>query len=284
MILISKYYASKVWTNHERKSAQARAFHENDDYILPVRLDDTEIAGVLPTVGYLRWQTETPASIAEAVAAKLGETRAQPASAARPKLAVPHGPSRPMDWSQLQPFHFESFDGPTSGLWAPFREEKWTADLRDGKYVLSNYTDRVAVKYLYFQINNEDMSHCAISIDVMSALREPPSLAGAGLIYRFNRKTNNYYAFTLRYDKYIFSCRQDGSYRPLFSGRITGLDSNCLNTIAMFGKASTFQLYVNGQLVRIIENADIDSGDVGIIAMGMGDFFFDDLAVYRMDG
>ena len=53
VIFISKHYATKVWTNHERKSAQARALQENREYVLPVRLDDTEIKGILPTVGYL---------------------------------------------------------------------------------------------------------------------------------------------------------------------------------------------------------------------------------------
>ena len=52
VIFISKHYAAKVWTNHERKSAQARALQENREYVLPVRLDDTEIAGIPPTIGY----------------------------------------------------------------------------------------------------------------------------------------------------------------------------------------------------------------------------------------
>jgi hypothetical protein len=52
VIFISKHYAAKVWTNHERKSAQARALQENREYVLPVRLDDTEIPGIPPTIGY----------------------------------------------------------------------------------------------------------------------------------------------------------------------------------------------------------------------------------------
>lgn len=49
VLFISQHYAIKVWTNHERKSAQARALKENREYVLPVRLDDTEIPGILPT-------------------------------------------------------------------------------------------------------------------------------------------------------------------------------------------------------------------------------------------
>src|SRR5882724_10999934 len=39
VLFISKYYAKKLWANHERKSAQARAFKQHVEYILPVRLD-----------------------------------------------------------------------------------------------------------------------------------------------------------------------------------------------------------------------------------------------------
>ncbi len=51
--LLSTYYAAKLWTSHELKAAQARAFTEQHAYILPIRLDDTDIPGILQTVGYL---------------------------------------------------------------------------------------------------------------------------------------------------------------------------------------------------------------------------------------
>jgi hypothetical protein len=47
ILFLSKHYATKLWTNHERESAQARAFEENREYLLPARFDDTPIPGVL---------------------------------------------------------------------------------------------------------------------------------------------------------------------------------------------------------------------------------------------
>ena len=52
IIFVSEPYAQKVWTRHELKQAQARAFRENREYILPVRLDDTEVHGLNATTGY----------------------------------------------------------------------------------------------------------------------------------------------------------------------------------------------------------------------------------------
>lgn len=53
LIIISKDYAEKQWTNLERKAAQARAFSQNKEYILPLKLDDTEIPGINETTGYV---------------------------------------------------------------------------------------------------------------------------------------------------------------------------------------------------------------------------------------
>lgn len=72
VILISSFYAKKKWTSHERKSAQERAFRENKEYILPVRLDDTEIPGLPETVGYIDLRTSSIEEIVDLVSMKLG--------------------------------------------------------------------------------------------------------------------------------------------------------------------------------------------------------------------
>lgn len=52
-MIVSKNYAEKNWTNLERQIVQAKAFRENSEYILPLKLDNTEIPGLLPTIGYI---------------------------------------------------------------------------------------------------------------------------------------------------------------------------------------------------------------------------------------
>lgn len=54
VIFISTAYVERMWTNHERRSAQARALEEKGaEYILPIRIDDTDVPGLPPTIGYL---------------------------------------------------------------------------------------------------------------------------------------------------------------------------------------------------------------------------------------
>jgi hypothetical protein len=72
VMFISEHYAKKVWTNHERESAQARALEENTACILPARFDDTEVPGLRRTVGYLSLHGRDPKDFAELIARKVG--------------------------------------------------------------------------------------------------------------------------------------------------------------------------------------------------------------------
>ncbi len=71
VIFVSNSYANKLWTNHERESAQSRAFGESQEYILPARFDDTEIPGLLKTVGYVDLRQKTSEELASLIVKKL---------------------------------------------------------------------------------------------------------------------------------------------------------------------------------------------------------------------
>lgn len=71
VIFISKQYSEKLWTKHELKSAQSRAFEENREYILPVRFDDTELPGLNKTIGYIDLNNMLPSELAEIIKIKI---------------------------------------------------------------------------------------------------------------------------------------------------------------------------------------------------------------------
>src|ERR1019366_5061343 len=70
-MLISAAYVSKIWTTHERRSALARAVEQREEYILPIRLDETEVPGFPASRSYLRWPPESAQSIAAIIKSKL---------------------------------------------------------------------------------------------------------------------------------------------------------------------------------------------------------------------
>lgn len=73
LMVISNDYKDKQWTNHERKAAQARAFSQNKEYILPLKLDDTEIPGLNETIGYIDFRNSNVNEIVALLQSKLKE-------------------------------------------------------------------------------------------------------------------------------------------------------------------------------------------------------------------
>jgi hypothetical protein len=86
VMFISSHFAAKMWTNHERQNAQARAFSESNEYILPARFDDTEIPGILPTVAYVDLRKKTPSGLCELILGKLLLAKGTPHAGPRHRL------------------------------------------------------------------------------------------------------------------------------------------------------------------------------------------------------
>lgn len=76
IMFISSNYARKLWTKRERESAQARAFRESREYILPLRLDDTELPGIEETVGYVDLRTTSHEEVLRLLTEKLRQPEA----------------------------------------------------------------------------------------------------------------------------------------------------------------------------------------------------------------
>jgi len=73
LMFISKRYSEKLWTKREREAAQARAFKESREYILPLRLDDTDIPGIEGTIGYLDLRTTSIDEVVHLISKKISD-------------------------------------------------------------------------------------------------------------------------------------------------------------------------------------------------------------------
>lgn len=83
VMILSTSYERKLWTNHERKSAQERAFREREEYILPVRLDDTRIPGIRDTIGYIDLRHTSLDELVGMILVKLGKDQPAPSSSSK---------------------------------------------------------------------------------------------------------------------------------------------------------------------------------------------------------
>jgi hypothetical protein len=75
-MFISKAYATREWTNHERQSALARAMKERGKaYVLPIRVDETELTGLPPNIGYVSIHEKSMDEIAALLVKKVRGAR-----------------------------------------------------------------------------------------------------------------------------------------------------------------------------------------------------------------
>lgn len=75
VVFASQHYERKVWTSHERQAAQERALREKgNEYLLPIRIDDTLIPGLPATIGYVEISLGVE-RIAELLVAKMKARR-----------------------------------------------------------------------------------------------------------------------------------------------------------------------------------------------------------------
>lgn len=65
IMFISKEYVRKAWPTHERKAALQKQIKVGEDYILPVRFDDTVVFGLPSSIAYMDANTNSSEDIAK---------------------------------------------------------------------------------------------------------------------------------------------------------------------------------------------------------------------------
>ncbi len=86
-MFISRAYSEKMWTREERRAAMARAMQEKRAYILPIRLDRTELEGLLPSVAFISYSEHSEDKIVNLILEKLDAGNSNRTSAA-PSLTL----------------------------------------------------------------------------------------------------------------------------------------------------------------------------------------------------
>lgn len=77
VVFVSAEYRDRMWTNHERKSAIARAMTQKEDYLLPVKVDASDLPGLPPTTGYLSLIDRSIDEIASLLVKKLEQAESR---------------------------------------------------------------------------------------------------------------------------------------------------------------------------------------------------------------
>jgi len=88
VVFISKDYVRKAWTKVEERAMHARVFHGYEDYIIPIRLDDTDIPAIPNTTGCIHGASTSPANAASLIVDKLRSGPVTPSPVSYPDRIV----------------------------------------------------------------------------------------------------------------------------------------------------------------------------------------------------
>jgi hypothetical protein len=109
IVFVSENYIQKAWTKHELRSAQARAFEQNSEYILPIKLDDTELPGLPKTICYIDFRQTSVKELVKLLSEKIGTMRRPNPQAVREKIESSDAKDRLFALSQIAIFKMEGF-------------------------------------------------------------------------------------------------------------------------------------------------------------------------------
>jgi hypothetical protein len=153
VIFISEHYARKAWTQHELRSAQARAFQQNSEYILPIKLDDTELPGLPSTIAYIDLRRTPIQEVVHLVSEKIGIAERPNMMDIRRLMASENTEDRLAGLSQIAVFKIKDLLDTTTEVMlhdgSPLVRER-------AAWALDNLNDRRALSALITALHDEN--------------------------------------------------------------------------------------------------------------------------------
>jgi hypothetical protein len=160
----------------------------------------------------------------------------------------------------------------------------WEAAIDDGDYVVENHSDDDSIRYVQLSLNNDgkpiDTSVSSVDVDVDGTFEGEE--AGAGILYRFDPDTQTYLAFVLTKNGYMILKRGEDGVQTISQGAAAHpSDGATLEVNTLDSGALEFR--VEDKVVATIPGDEFKGSHVGMVAVGRGEFDFDNFQVYSPD-
>lgn len=193
------------------------------------------------------------------------------------------------EYAKHWPYHgfryLQSFDDAASveDFWT-IDDVPWSTNVEDGQYCLANrdtnYTN--AVHYFHVGFEHTDVSDAPVSARIRTEGMNEKSRAG--LLYRFNPTTKDYYALVVSANgNWEFLKRIKGLYleNALAKGRTASSELGRFVELAIVGTGPRIDIYVDGRRATSIQDHQLTTGFPGIIAMSTGVHCFDYFGIHK---
>jgi nucleoside phosphorylase len=170
-------------------------------------------------------------------------------------------------------------------FWLVGKLNVWDGRVADGAHHLANLSRPDApiqncMRYSEQTAGPSELGDCRVSVKVKVA---PPSDAhsGAGILFRANADGDSYYAFLLNAGASVTVAQTtNGRMRFLWSKDLAGAVKDSFAMLTVTGRGPEIDFSVDGNVVYTLRNAEWIHGNPGAFALSLGNFYFDDFALY----
>ncbi|HWL69015.1 MAG TPA: hypothetical protein VNS22_11595 [Geminicoccus sp.] len=174
----------------------------------------------------------------------------------------------------------ETFDGGPAldGILTPGSDGTWELRIANGVAELENRSDAAAIKFYRIETLHGRASPegAAIAADVGGEF--PGKVSAAGLLYRYDEASRSYLAFVAGAQRWALFQRGPEGMRPRLSGTLPeGKEGRHRLRIEPDGE--DLRLEIDGQQVGTARISGMPGHAVGLVAMSVGRFEFDNLAI-----
>lgn len=200
----------------------------------------------------------------------------------------------PAAWSQQVPLYRQEFeplsqaspDYPCGEPWFVGQRSGWHSSIESGAYRLINSTQAEAAYYLHLALSAPsgaplDLSRAPVAVKLRIAGDGLTPMSGAGILYRFDRRSRDYMAFALDGQGRLAVWRRtQGSVARIVSELCAAVRPQAWNTLGMVGHPDGVTLFVNGEPAKTLRGDLPSHGEPGVFAVSTGCFEFDDFTLY----
>lgn len=200
----------------------------------------------------------------------------------------------PLAWSQRVPLYLQGFDAPAQNSqdypcgepWFIGERSGWHATIEAGIYRLRNSTQADAAYYLHLAVADPagdplDLSCAPVSVKIRISADGATPLSGAGILYRFDRRSRDYLAFTIDGAGRLSVWRRArGNIGRVASEVCAAVRPHAWNTLGLAGQGDGVTLFVNGSQVKTLRGDLPLHGEPGVFAISTGSFEFDDFTLH----
>lgn len=186
----------------------------------------------------------------------------------------------------------ETFDpgrsppGPLMGALLLGTQDAWTGRFAGGGYELENRTEQRALRYVFITAipgaGSREMADATVSVSIRG---DYAGASGAGLVYRLEPDSRSYWALMVQGDgSYVVLRRDKDGFARVASGKTRADARSRATRLTIDTSQGRARFRINDAVVATVEGERPAGPGLGLIALGVGRFQYDNFSVYARGG